>query len=454
MRRSLACALLALSSGCGEVALAPPDTTTTISTGCPAGYADCAHDGTCATALGTAADCGACGDVCASIHGAASCVAGACALACDAGFTDCNGLGGDGCEAELAVDARHCGACGVDCGTWGDCLGGSCVQVLASAPAFAVGADALWIDGADLYWSAAGLDAEGMIGKVPLAGGATVTLAHDDQYADCLHGNGVTLAWNDWGVPGVYTMPKTGGPVETLWSPPAGERPQVLEMDASYVYLSTGTALSAVPLAGGSVLALGGGFTNLVAARLDDGWLYVADSGPIVEQTFDGHVIDGRPEGSILRLSLTTGERQLLAQHLDSPSDLVLAGGALYWAEGGSMATYDVEGQLMNLGSLGRVVRANPDGGNPTPIADGVVHPVALAADATHLYWGCAGTGGGADPANTVFIANGSLMRAALAGGAVETVMPSIDVMRVALSSDAVVFSSYLRGLIVKKAKP
>jgi hypothetical protein len=192
----------------------------------------------------------------------------------------------------------------------------------------------------------------------------------------------------------------------------------------------------------------------VAAAHLDGGWLYLADQGPEIDQPAAGSTIGGHPEGQIARVSLTTGEVQHLAAHLDTPGAVTVAGGALYWAESGSMATYDVGGEATNLGTLGRVVRAGLDGSSPVVIADQLVQPGDLAADGTHLYWGCAGTPGGTDPADIVYHSDGALMRAPLAGGAPETVMPAIDAWRLALSGDTVFFASYQYGVILAKPKP
>jgi hypothetical protein len=60
--------------------------------------------------------CGGCrGEACLLDHGAASCVAGACALAsCDPEWADCNGDAVDGCETATTT-LSNCGGCGVRC---------------------------------------------------------------------------------------------------------------------------------------------------------------------------------------------------------------------------------------------------------------------------------------------------------------------------------------------------
>jgi hypothetical protein len=382
--------------------------------------------------------------------GGASQCDGDCVVTCDPGFTDCNGLAEDGCEAQLTIDADNCGTCGNSCGDWGDCFHSTCAEIVATAAAAAVGANALVIESDSLYWSSGGVDAAGVIARVPLAGGAPVTLADQQHYADCLRSNGTSLAWSLWGTPGVYSMPIGGGAVQALWLPPLAERPRVLAMNATTLYFSTGGDVHALPLAGGAPSVLASGFVDVSAGVLDGSSLVVTDLGPELVGAQD---VPGHPEGSVARVSLPSGAVTTLAQHLDTPVALtVSADGALFWAEAGSLATYYGDDDAkVNLGTLGRVVRAEPDGSSPQVIADQLAQPVDLAVDTQHVYVAVAGTVGGVDPSNFAYQSDGNLLRAPLAGGKIEVLMPAVDARRVVLTEDAVFYSSWVYGLILKQ---
>ncbi|MEZ4407046.1 MAG: hypothetical protein R3A52_11285 [Polyangiales bacterium] len=102
-------------------------------TSCAAGLGDCdgnAANG-CETTLATsAANCGACGNVCRLANATARCAAGACAVAaCAAGFADCDGNPANGCETDTRVTVSSCGACGAACSAVNgtpSCSGGAC----------------------------------------------------------------------------------------------------------------------------------------------------------------------------------------------------------------------------------------------------------------------------------------------------------------------------------------
>jgi hypothetical protein len=76
----------------------------------------CVGGATCISLNDDLANCGACGNLCATnfeAHGV--CTGGVCSNACNTGFGDCDRLVANGCERELLSDVANCGRCGNAC---------------------------------------------------------------------------------------------------------------------------------------------------------------------------------------------------------------------------------------------------------------------------------------------------------------------------------------------------
>lgn len=71
--------------------------------------------GKCVDVQTSASNCGRCGAVCSTAHGAAKCGAGVCSIACSSGYGDCNKDTADGCESDLSSEVNHCGKCTTVC---------------------------------------------------------------------------------------------------------------------------------------------------------------------------------------------------------------------------------------------------------------------------------------------------------------------------------------------------
>jgi hypothetical protein len=128
------CALANATSSCARGACAV--------TACAAGYGDCDANpvnGCETTVTSSLLHCGACGNRCALANASPACTSGACAIAaCFGTFRDCDRGAANGCEVDIASDAANCGACGTVCaianGT-SSCVGTAC-RVRACDPGF------------------------------------------------------------------------------------------------------------------------------------------------------------------------------------------------------------------------------------------------------------------------------------------------------------------------------
>ena len=106
---------------------------------CNTGFSNCngnPFDGCEVNVQSNPNNCGACGNVCPSTNGTATCSGGQCAIVCDAGFGNCDGNPANGCETDLTMDEGNCGACGRICagpcggtgsGRFFQCENGACV---------------------------------------------------------------------------------------------------------------------------------------------------------------------------------------------------------------------------------------------------------------------------------------------------------------------------------------
>jgi hypothetical protein len=100
---------------------------------CATNYADCDKSASNGCESDTRVDksnCGACGTVCSSTNGTASCTSSACQIACNAGYADCDKLNSNGCEIQTnGTDVNNCGGCGTKCApgnATGKCTAGAC----------------------------------------------------------------------------------------------------------------------------------------------------------------------------------------------------------------------------------------------------------------------------------------------------------------------------------------
>jgi hypothetical protein len=123
---------------CGNVCVSANGTATCTNGSCgigtcSAGFANCDNNATNGCEININSDpnnCGACGNVCSSANGAATCTNGSCGIGtCTAGFANCDNNATNGCETNTNTNINNCGGCGIACNVANGvpaCTNGSC----------------------------------------------------------------------------------------------------------------------------------------------------------------------------------------------------------------------------------------------------------------------------------------------------------------------------------------
>ncbi|MDH4227890.1 MAG: MopE-related protein [Deltaproteobacteria bacterium] len=112
-----------LDNNCNGITDETPDTICGLGGSCVSGACQCfggftACSSQCVNTDDDMFNCGACGNDClAAVPDGADtfCSSGTCQYMCMGGRDDCNGTMADGCETDLWFDTANCGACGNDC---------------------------------------------------------------------------------------------------------------------------------------------------------------------------------------------------------------------------------------------------------------------------------------------------------------------------------------------------
>jgi hypothetical protein len=294
-------------------------------------------------------------------------------LNCMAPKANCSGNPADGCNIDESTDPNNCGGCGISC-TGGSCAGGVCSLLPPGTTPPKVGDFAcLAIDKASVYW-ATGLQAMsgGAIYKVPLSGGMPQLVVGMQQNPHGIASNGTNLFWTT--LPGSIMKSDVNGMGATaIVSNQMG--PTWLVIDATNVYWSNATDGS-VWKAGqdGSnptkLAAIGQGHAGRLA--VDQTSVYFTDST-------GGNVysvpIAGAPQPTAI------------ASQQASPRDVAVAGGFLYFSNGGS-----------NMMTNGNISKLQLGGSNmPMAIVPNLVNPTGIASDGTNVWWAASQMAGAID---------------------------------------------------------
>jgi hypothetical protein len=318
-------------------------------------------------------------------------------------------------------DVSNCGACGRSCGTCGGttCQHSECTPTtVGTGNPFSIALDATYV-----YWTNAFFGSTGNISRAPLVGGATTLVASG------------------------------------LGS--AGVGPFGLAVDATHAYWTinnTNSPVMRVALSGGTPATLASGQSYPQYMAIDSTNVYFTTLGPNANPSL----------GSLMRVPLAGGTPTTLTS-VDTPGDVLVAGGSIYWISGGTN------------GNSGRILRMPTSGGTPTTLISGLLQAARLAVDATSVYVTNPGAGtvlrvpiGGGTPttlvsgmpavfgiavdATNAYFTNvfnspaGTVMRVPIGGGTPTPLASGLGAPRnIAVNASCVYFTS--TGRVMKVAK-
>jgi len=271
---------------------------------------------------------------------------------------------------------------GADAGTGPADAAASCNAGCASTHCFVTlatsqpGASALAIDGTSVYWTTNSGPSPSRVMKVGLSGGVPVQLASLEGPIWALAVNGTSVYFTNGRAAStsvsIESMPLAGGAPTTLIS---GQSAQVLALDSANMYWTnqgTGTngTVMKMPLDGGSptTLASGQAYPNTIAVDATSAYWTNA-------YEFTGSI--NTMVSSVMRVSLNAGATPvMLASDQYLVHAIVSDGTSAFWVT-----------------EYGTVVREPVAGGPTTVFASGQDQPIAVALDATNVYWANQGTG-------------------------------------------------------------
>jgi hypothetical protein len=245
--------------------------------------------------------------------------------------------------------------------------------------------DALTTDGTTAFIATS----DGRVLSIPVAGGATKTIATLDTAAAALtvSDNYVYVATSTGAV---ARMIKTGGELEPLATITGAIRG--LSADDAAVYVATGAAeetpagIVRVPLDGSAVTVLTSG--GEPCAMIRDARRLFWTTLPASTATAGTTTTTTSTKGAVLRLSLDGGEVATVASGSFAACAIASDQDSLYFATTLPNALPVKAGGIGSMG-LG-LMRAPIAGGEPVAIAQAsraLAQPGAVAVDATHIYW-------------------------------------------------------------------
>jgi hypothetical protein len=339
---------------------------------------------------------------------------------CPSGKSSCSGK----CVDEQ-TDNANCGGCGLSCNK---CVKGECTTTVGT-PSQAPWAIA--VDAKNVYFTSLGGCTSdggapsGMVGSIPIAGGAPVTIASAQGSPDSIAVDSKSIYWVNKsdcsGNGSVVKIGLDGSGLTTLASNQA--QASGIALDATNVYWTTSDGVLSIPLDG---VAEGGAPTTLASMQGSSAGVAVEGKEVLWAQNGKQYDVNSVPVGGGSTKKLTpacgvgsscSGVAGLAADAMNvywSPLGagaypsynivaMPLGGGTLNTLAGNQGIAADIASDGKNvywtiwgafMSQPNNVMKAPTGGGTPTTLATNQSNPRGIAVDATSVYWANSGSGG------------------------------------------------------------